>query len=416
MVFAAGPMLLPGISLYARDDYGSMTPAGEVEVLEDVPSAGNTGRTNQVKRRFSLAQGGDVVPPEPKITNADEQGAAKTTPDDAASGSASNDEGASDTWESYSDKPEELAADDITRRIRVEDIIEPPSEYHFAAFGKDDPFVPPMLAQEVNAIELPIISPLQRHPLSSMGLTGVWGGGDGQRKALITVPDFGRGILGVVVKVGDPIGNSGGKVVAINKDGMTVREFHLAPDGSRIYEDRFLMLGDKPPIPLVSGNVVFRPGDDTGIVVDPIDRNAARGVVVDPQGPVLDRLWQTEPIRSLKQDPAARKAANTAPPTAQGPLPGAAVTGAGPQAAVQGQVASPGLVAQPLIPAEAQPGAAVAQPMQVTQPPAAPGAPLQPSQPMQPSQPAPTIPGGAVGGQPAAPAPAQVPPAVPTDS
>jgi len=249
-----------------------------------------------------------------------------------------------------------------------------------------------------------------------MGLTGVWGGGDGQRKALITVPDFGRGILGVVVKVGDPIGNSGGKVVAINKDGMTVREFHLAPDGSRIYEDRFLMLGDKPPIPLVSGNVVFRPGDDTGIVVDPIDRNAARGVVVDPQGPVLDRLWQTEPIRSLKQDPAARKAANTAPPTAQGPLPGAAVTGAGPQAAVQGQVASPGLVAQPLIPAEAQPGAAVAQPMQVTQPPAAPGAPLQPSQPMQPSQPAPTIPGGAVGGQPAAPAPAQVPPAVPTDS
>ena len=285
-----------------------------------------------------MAQGGAVAPPEPKIKVPKEvSGESVPAPSSPANTENLDGEVFGDSWDSYTEKPEELAADDVTKRIRVEDIVEPPSEYHFAAFGKDDPFVPPLIAQEVNSIEVPIISPLQRHPLSAMGLTGVWGGAAGERKALVTVSDFSRGILGVVVKVGDPIGSSGGKVVAINKDGMSVREFHLSPDGSRIYEDRFLMLGDKPPIPMVSGNVVFRPGDSTGVVVDPVDRAGSQGVVVDPDGPmVYDRLWQTDQIRSLKVEPAVTsKGAPVAVP--QGPLPSPAQQGQGNQAALSGE-------------------------------------------------------------------------------
>ena len=128
-------------------------------------------------KSFDMAQGGAVAPPEPKIKVPKEvSGESVPAPSSPANTENLDGEVFGDSWDSYTEKPEELAADDVTKRIRVEDIVEPPSEYHFAAFGKDDPFVPPLIAQEVNSIEVPIISPLQRHPLSAMGLTGVWGG------------------------------------------------------------------------------------------------------------------------------------------------------------------------------------------------------------------------------------------------
>jgi hypothetical protein len=202
------------------------------------------------------------------------------------------DPGASETWESYSDVGGTSVAQEVTKGIRVEDIVEPPSDYRYAAFGKPDPFVPPLLAADdiaaPEALEIPILSPLQRCGLNDMAtsLVGIWQMPSGERKAMIMVPNAcyppttGNGRnpnVGVVIRTGDPIGNRGGKVLGIGRDYLIVREFTLAPDGTRQYDDRQIYLGgqasEEPPAKLR-----FQPGSTTPeVIYEQTDRAVVGG-------------------------------------------------------------------------------------------------------------------------------------------
>src|SRR5690606_31519719 len=130
-------------------------------------------------------------------------------------------------------------AQEITGGVRVEDIVEPPSEYRYAAFGKPDPFVPPMVVSEDGVdgpgpIEIPIVSPLQLFPIGQLRVVGIWQLSSGERKALIMAPPReSQSSQGIIVKNGDPVGQRGGRILAIGDDFLTVREFTLAPDGTR---------------------------------------------------------------------------------------------------------------------------------------------------------------------------------------
>lgn len=168
------------------------------------------------------------------------------------------------TWESYSNNVGSVAQE-VTRGVRVEDIVEPPSEYRYAAFGRSDPFVPPMvstedqLAQKADPLEIPIVSPLQRFGIDQLKVVGIWQVQSGERKAMVMTPDnVGQGII---IKAGDPIGNRGGKVLGIGDDFVTVREFMLAPDGTRQYEDQQLYMGKRDQDDVL-GKIRFTPGKE----------------------------------------------------------------------------------------------------------------------------------------------------------
>ncbi|MEZ4742702.1 MAG: pilus assembly protein PilP [Bdellovibrionota bacterium] len=156
-------------------------------------------------------------------------------------------EGESINWDSYLDSSSsEHIANSITKGVRVEDIVEPPTQYRYAAFGKSDPFVPPMLNRRnlpSSSLEIPIVSVLQRYRIDSLVVVGLWELSTGERKALIMTPKE----EGIIVKVGDPIGNKGGKVFNIEDTFLKVREFTLAPDGTRQFEDSLMYLGNEHP-------------------------------------------------------------------------------------------------------------------------------------------------------------------------
>lgn len=153
--------------------------------------------------------------------------------------SPGDDSGAS--WDSYLEFGDaDGVANDVTSGIRVEDIVEPPSQYRYAAFGKQDPFIPPMLTQERSSnAEIPIVSVLQRHSLESLRIVGLWELPSGERKALVMTPNE----EGIVSRVGDLIGSRGGKIIQITAAGIKVREFSISPDGTRQFEDADLYLG-----------------------------------------------------------------------------------------------------------------------------------------------------------------------------
>ncbi len=132
----------------------------------------------------------------------------------------------------------------------AEKILESPEEYSYAAFDSDDPFDPPVVNIEVNAIgqkndpilsstsvEIAIKSPLQTE-LKKLKIAGVWRKGSGDRKALIMAPELGHNArkIGVVAEVGDPMGIAG-KIIAIEDDYVIVREFKFEKDGTRTASD-----------------------------------------------------------------------------------------------------------------------------------------------------------------------------------
>lgn len=150
--------------------------------------------------------------------------------------------------------------------VSIEELVEPPVDYHYSAFGRPNPFVKPdqmdgdmvkevPIAPEDPSIrdqsnntksksksksrgaEIPVISPLQRYPLESLQVKGIWLLDGGLKKSLIMTPQR----EGVIVKVGDPI--SAGKVMDIHKDHVVVRQYRIRRDGAREYEDSELYLG-----------------------------------------------------------------------------------------------------------------------------------------------------------------------------
>jgi Tfp pilus assembly protein PilP len=142
---------------------------------------------------------------------------------------------------------------------RVEDIVEPSADYHYAGFGRPDPFQAPVEIQAVvpDAVEIPIVSPLQRYALKDLKLVGVWARNGGERKALVMTPVN----EGIIVKVGDPVGSGGGKVISIADAGMVVREFLLAEDGTRQFSDSRIMFELKQDAgAAASGSIVITPG------------------------------------------------------------------------------------------------------------------------------------------------------------
>ncbi len=172
---------------------------------------------------------------------------------------------------------EEDIAKEVTKGLRVEDVVEPTADFHFAQFGKSDPFIPPLTLSpqkraeviQASGIEIPIVSPLQRFDIPELTLIGVWQLSSGERKGMIMTPQGGGdGGLGIIVRVGDPIGKRGGKIIAIANDYLTVREFSLALDGTRQYEDQQMYMGRWSSGLEVNGKIKFNPGQkDVEVVV-----------------------------------------------------------------------------------------------------------------------------------------------------
>ena len=158
--------------------------------------------------------------------------------------------------------------------LSIQQIVEPPVDYHYSAFGRPSPFQPPLeayvtrlnpdavgQAPEAESIvkgpdgaEIPVVSPLQRYPLTSLKVKGIWLLKGGEKKALIMTPKR----EGVIVKVGDPI--AAGKVLEIFKGNLIVRQYRISRDGSREYQDHDLYLGDPPSD--IAAFVRLAPGKD----------------------------------------------------------------------------------------------------------------------------------------------------------
>lgn len=283
-------------------------------------------------------------------------------------------------WESYNSNLKSVAQE-VTKGIRVEDVVEPPSEYHYAAFGKPDPFIPPMVAaktQDVagpSGLEVPIVSPLQKFALSDLRVVGIWQLSSGERKALVMTPGGGAEggrQQGIIVRNGDSIGNRAGKILAIGETVITVREFRLAADGTRQYEDAQMLMGNSDPNK-ASGKLKFTPGQAAPEVIiegqsgaiqgAPAANEAPGSAQAAPQGttgsaPVLNRTEasapQTVAAPTTGPAPAAVSAPTPGPTPAAGPAPTS-----GPAAAANPAAAGPGGAA-PLgaAPVNSQPGAA----------------------------------------------------------
>lgn len=192
-------------------------------------------------------------------------------------------------WDSYNDNMKSVAQE-VTKGLRVEDVVEPPTEYHYAAFGKPDPFVAPLLAREsaaaaaISGLEVPIVSPLQRHEIRVLRLVGIWQLRSGERKALILTPQGAEGSneAGIIVRNGDSVGNRAGKILAIGDSFLTIREFKLAVDGTRQYEDIQMLMGIRDPSS-TPGKIRFTPGEaKTEVILE--GETQAVPVIGGPQG------------------------------------------------------------------------------------------------------------------------------------
>ena len=288
-------------------------------------------------------------------------------------------------WDSYSDlKHNTSVAKEVTNGVRVEDIVEPPTDYHYASFGKSDPFSPPVVVRDAviapeaaSALEIPLVSPLQRYPLESMQLVGIWQLKSGERKAMVMVREgTGLASVGVIVKTGDLMGSSGGKIIGIGDDFVNVREFTLALDGTRRFEDKQLLLSKRSDDD-VATKIRFVPGDakpqiiserDNAVVPPPLadDEAATKG---KPKGkvPRSAAAAAADELGGAAADAAAR---GLAPPPAS---PASSSTDVGQPAAVP---AAAGAGTQPPVGSSTQPAAGSGAPNAV-----APGAATAPAAP-----------------------------------
>lgn len=295
----------------------------------------------------------------------------------APKAAAGEDEASGPTWESYNSEMSESVAQEVTKGVRVEDIVEPPTDYRYAAFGKADPFVPPVVTRDgrvsttpgVDPLEIPIVSPLQRFNLADLAVVGVWQLATGERKAMIMARSDGGAAQGIIVKNGDPVGNRGGKILGISDSYVTVREFTLAPDGTRQYEDQQLFMSGAGEDP--TGRIRFTPGEKTTeLLIDGGLGQQADGA-----------LQKFNSLQGDAKAAAGQGAGGT--PTVVPPQASAPAAAARPQDAASGAAGAPG-----------QPAAAAPQPfVNPLLPPPAPAATAAPGG--DPAAPAAVNPGGA---------------------
>jgi Tfp pilus assembly protein PilP len=102
-----------------------------------------------------------------------------------------------------------------------------PAAGRFSPDGKRDPFQPYNLKTRTAAHSRESLSPLERYDLSQLRLVGiVW---DIKQPRAMVEDTAG---LGYIVTVGTPIGNSGGKVTAIQPNGITIGETYKDVTGA----------------------------------------------------------------------------------------------------------------------------------------------------------------------------------------
>ena len=174
------------------------------------------------------------------------------------------------------DLHEDSGFEDLTHTIHIEEILEPPMDYHYAAFGRVNPFQSPALnvagafnkggkmgdtegeAQAAGAVsgsEIPIVNPLQGYAINDLEVKGIWQQGSGEWRAIVMTPRK----EGIIVKVGDPI--SSGKVLLIDRNKLSARQYQIRTDGAREYHDEEMYLS--PTLaPKVQGKVILRPGEE----------------------------------------------------------------------------------------------------------------------------------------------------------
>ncbi len=126
----------------------------------------------------------------------------------------------------------------VTNEATIRDVEIKVPDYHYISMAKPNPFIPPLVSSLIAKTSIPIDSSLQRFPLLDLSLVGIWTLRNGIKKGLVMTPQN----EGVVVGLQSSIGKRGGKITAIDESSMTVREFSLASDGSRQYEDQKIWL------------------------------------------------------------------------------------------------------------------------------------------------------------------------------
>ncbi len=136
-----------------------------------------------------------------------------------------------------------ISGKDVTKSVNVSAISSIQPQYHYSSMNKVNPFVPPLISTLFKKEELPLETTLQRFQLSTLKVVGIWRLRNSQRKAMVLTPDN----QGVVVTLDSLIGRRGGKVIDIEDKAITVREFSLASDGSRQYEDSKLWIENGQP-------------------------------------------------------------------------------------------------------------------------------------------------------------------------
>ncbi len=236
--------------------------------------------------------------------------------------------------------------------VTIENIVEPSGEYHYASFGKPNPFMPPQIkvdeemadedmiskpASDISSIpvvsaptvpvlpnvsaaanstasqEIPVVSTLQKYPMARLELKGVWQLDTGDKRAIVMTPNK----EGVIIKVNDPI--AAGKVLEIQKDHIVVRQYRLRDDGVREFSDENLYLGDakrkeKTFVRLLPGKEPEFTPEEAKAPTTPVPINA-------PMPPVAPKGPETAKVVSPAPAPVVGAPIPAAPvPAKNGPL------------------------------------------------------------------------------------------------
>lgn len=184
----------------------------------------------------------------------------------------------------------------VSNGVRVEDIIEPTVDYRYSGARRKNPFIPEIILSgyisrqrelSPNDVEIPIVSPLQAFSVSKLAVIGVWETDQGVWKALIGTP----ATQGIEAKLGDPVGNSGGRIMSITPESVVVREFSLRSDGTREYRDIPLHMGSDLPKEAdgkIGGRLILRPGSTQPEVVAPeVVKNTGIDAIISTSSEVV---------------------------------------------------------------------------------------------------------------------------------
>lgn len=237
-----------------------------------------------IKRVMNVANAKPQSAGRLKIANSEESAA----PD--ASGENVVNDAPADNWDSASKRfDQQDPANTVTKGVRVEDIIEPTAEYRYVSGRRKNPFVPDVIKGrsikqkelDPNDVEIPIINPLQSFDVKQLSVIGTWESSESGWKALIQTPSN----TGIETKLGDPAGNSGGRIVSISPEAVIVREFSVRADGTREYRDVPLYMGsDKQRTDdgQIGGRVILRPGASTPEIEGPDSQKKSLTPILKP--------------------------------------------------------------------------------------------------------------------------------------